>query len=88
MSTAFAKVLRKVNSPRCLSPAVVAPRLLSITIDPEYDQPAILRAYGEALGADFNRWRFATGTPAEIERLRASVTTSQLQEVQPVVESV
>jgi protein SCO1 len=47
-----------------------ATRLLSITIDPEYDQPAILRAYGEALGADFNRWRFATGTPAEIERLR------------------
>ncbi len=44
-------------------------RLLSITIDPEHDQPEILRAYGESLGADFARWRFATGSPEEIGKL-------------------
>jgi protein SCO1/2 len=44
-------------------------RLLSISIDPEHDQPAILRAYGESLGADFSRWRFATGNPDQIATL-------------------
>lgn len=41
-------------------------RLLSITLDPEFDQPPILRAYGEAVGADPRVWNFATGAPAEI----------------------
>ena len=44
-------------------------RLLSITIDPEYDQPAILREYGKSLDADFSRWSFATGSSAQIEQL-------------------
>ena len=38
--------------------------LISITLDPEYDSPAILRAYGEAVGAEFARWRFLTGDAA------------------------
>lgn len=50
-------------------PALAATRLLSISIDPEYDRPAILRQYGESLGADFNRWRFATGTTEQVSRL-------------------
>lgn len=44
-------------------------RLVSLTIDPEHDRPDVLRKYGESLGADFERWRFATGTPAQIEQL-------------------
>jgi protein SCO1 len=44
-------------------------QLLSISIDPEHDRPPVLRAYGESLGAEFARWRFATGTSPEIERL-------------------
>lgn len=44
-------------------------RLLSVTIDPDHDQPAVLRSYGKSLGADFNRWRFLTGSTAEIEKL-------------------
>ncbi|HYD84216.1 MAG TPA: SCO family protein, partial [Opitutus sp.] len=44
-------------------------RLLSISIDPEHDRPPVLREYGEALGADFDRWRFATGTNEQIATL-------------------
>ena len=43
--------------------------LLSITIDPEFDTPAILRAYAaeQAPSAgDFERWTFATGSPEEV----------------------
>ncbi len=50
-------------------PELAATRLLSISIDPEYDRPEILRAYGESLGADFNRWRFATGTNEQVTQL-------------------
>jgi cytochrome oxidase Cu insertion factor (SCO1/SenC/PrrC family) len=41
-------------------------RLLEITLDPAYDTPAVLRAYGRAAGADGVRWTLATGAPASI----------------------
>ncbi|HWL17579.1 MAG TPA: SCO family protein [Opitutus sp.] len=52
--------------------AVVPVQLLSVTIDPEFDTPAVLREYGRRYGADPNTWHFATGSPAEIESLRRS----------------
>lgn len=44
-------------------------RLLSITLDPEFDRPDVLAAYGQALGANPAIWNFATGVPAEIATL-------------------
>jgi protein SCO1/2 len=43
-------------------------RLLSITVDPDYDTPRVLREYGSATGADFKQWEFATGTREEVKR--------------------
>jgi len=43
--------------------------LLTITVDPEYDSPKVLRDYGAGAGADFSMWQFATGTADEIKRL-------------------
>jgi protein SCO1/2 len=43
--------------------------LLSITLDPAFDEPVVLKAYGAAVGADFGVWRFATGTEAQIAAL-------------------
>ena len=48
---------------------VVNPRLLSITIDPAFDTPKILAAYGESLKTDPEIWTFATGEPKEIDAL-------------------
>jgi protein SCO1/2 len=42
-------------------PSLAAVRLLSISLDPEFDSPQVLSEYGRAMGADFTRWRFATG---------------------------
>lgn len=36
-------------------------RLVSFTVDPEFDNPERLKKYGENNGADFNRWTFVTG---------------------------
>ena len=41
-------------------------RLLEITLDPAYDTPAVLRAYGKAAGADGTRWTLATGQAASL----------------------
>lgn len=40
--------------------------LLSITLDPEFDRPEVLREYGRAVGAEPNVWHFATGGKTEV----------------------
>jgi protein SCO1/2 len=47
-------------------------KLISVSIDPEFDTPERLRAYAGQYGADEWRWIFATGDPTEIERLAGS----------------
>ncbi len=44
-------------------------RLVTLTTDPDYDTPAMMKIYGERFGADFSRWMFLTGTKAEIGAL-------------------
>ena len=41
-------------------------QLLSITLDPAFDTPAVLEAYGKAMGAEPGRWRFAGGDHAAV----------------------
>jgi protein SCO1/2 len=41
--------------------------LLSITVDPERDTPAVLRQYGLNVGADTEGWKFLTGDRAALE---------------------
>jgi protein SCO1 len=47
-------------------------RFVTLTTDPDYDSPKILKRYGERYGADFDRWIFLTGTKAEIAGLAAN----------------
>lgn len=43
--------------------------LLSVTLDPEYDKPEVLKSYGAAYaGGKFDTWDFATGDPADVRR--------------------
>ena len=37
-------------------------RLVSVSVDPEHDSPAVLRGYAEKLDADPRRWNFLTGS--------------------------
>lgn len=46
-------------------------RLVTLTTDPDYDSPAILKRYGERVGADFKRWMFLTGTKSQIANMAA-----------------
>jgi protein SCO1/2 len=41
-------------------------RLVSVTVDPEYDTPAVLEKYAKAAGADPRLWYFATGARDDV----------------------
>lgn len=49
-------------------------RLVSVSVDPERDDPEALAAYAEALGADPERWWFLTGEAAEIAAFARSLS--------------
>lgn len=46
--------------------------LLTVSFDPRYDSPAVLRAYAERHAADVPGWHFLTGAPEAIERVCAA----------------
>ncbi len=41
-------------------------RLVSVTVDPEYDSPEVLRKYAETYGANPELWKFLTSEPNAI----------------------
>ena len=71
MSNNFAEIKRELDkSPELGGRA----HLLSITLDPAYDTPKVLRSYGAAHtenygGEKFEHWEFATGKAEEIRRV-------------------
>ena len=58
-------------------------KLVTLTTDPEFDTPEVMRRYGERFGADFNRWTFLTGTKHEIGMLAANSLKLSAQPVKP-----
>jgi protein SCO1/2 len=52
---------------KAISRAGDAVQLVTVTVDPEYDTPAVLADYATRAGATDGRWSFLTGDPARIE---------------------
>jgi cytochrome oxidase Cu insertion factor (SCO1/SenC/PrrC family) len=50
-------------------PAWSEVRLVSFTVDPQYDTPDVLQDYAVSVGADPDQWFFLTGTREEIWQL-------------------
>ena len=66
MSTNFEELQTAIKT---ASDALAKTRLLSVTIDPEFDTPQVLRDYGAYHHADPQVWTFATGDKKEINAL-------------------
>ena len=64
MDKHFAAIQNTIKS----TPALADVRLLTVTLDPEFDRPAILKAYARRREADPAVWTFLTGEPAEVNR--------------------
>ena len=56
---------RNVQATIAKTPALADVRLLSVTLDPAYDTPKVLKPYATGAGADPARWTFLTAEPAE-----------------------
>lgn len=65
-------------------------RLVTITVDPEYDTPEILAQYAHNLGADVERWWFLTGTPEAVSAVseKSFLLPLQRDASQPIGESI
>ena len=50
-------------------PASSTAKLVTLTTDPEFDTPEVLKKYGSRINADFGRWNLLTGTKKEIAAL-------------------
>ncbi len=69
MSKNFAQILEQSQDDPKLAASL---HLLSISIDPEYDKPAVLRSYGlDCAGKPnpFAHWEFASGTPEQVRKV-------------------
>ena len=44
-------------------------KLVTLTTDPDFDTPPVLKTYAERFGADTNRWMFLTGTKKNLAKL-------------------
>ncbi len=69
MSKNFGQVMQQLRkSPKTFNEA----QLLSISLDPENDKPAVLRSYGEhyvgGVDPDFAHWEFASGSPQQVRQ--------------------
>ena len=64
MDRNFAAVQKTLVS----TPALADVRLVTMTLDPAFDTPAVLKPYALRRGADPKIWSFLTGEPAEINR--------------------
>jgi protein SCO1/2 len=64
-------------------------RLLSVTLDPDYDKPNVLREYGSRqIGSDkngFKRWEFATGSPEQIKSIAQFFGLNYWQEKDQII---
>jgi protein SCO1/2 len=68
MDRHFAAIQREVADDPRLRDRV---HLVSVTFDPAYDTPAVLRAHARELGADASLWTFLTGDRDDIDAFAA-----------------
>ena len=63
--------------------------LVSFSVDPEHDTPAVLKAYGQNLHADFDRWHFLTGTRAQMAdaAYQMKISVKQADASSPIMHS-
>ena len=59
---------RAVQTTVAATPALADVRLLTMTLDPAYDTPKVLKPFATGAGADPARWTFLTAEPAEAAR--------------------
>jgi protein SCO1 len=60
------KMSRQMKELQEALPASSQAKLVTLTTDPDFDNPAVLKAYARRFGADNNRWLFLTGAKQQL----------------------
>ena len=60
------KMTQRMSELQAAIPRDLRVKFVTLTTDPEFDKPSILKPYGDKYGADTNRWLFLTGPKLEI----------------------
>jgi protein SCO1/2 len=68
MNHNFAEIQKTVTS----TPALSDVMLLTVSVDPEYDTPAVLKKYGALYHENPDRWMFLTGDLAQVKTFAAA----------------
>jgi protein SCO1 len=63
------KMSRQMRDLQHALPPGSGARLISLTTDPDFDTPPVLKTYGERFDANPDRWWFLTGTKDQIAKL-------------------
>lgn len=66
------RMTRQMRELQDALPSSSKARLVTLTTDPVFDTPQVLRLYGERFGAKPDRWTFLTGSKDQIARLATS----------------
>jgi protein SCO1/2 len=66
------KMTRQMKELQDALPAASETKLVSLTTDPDFDTPPILKTYGERFNAQPKRWTFLTGAKPQIANLATS----------------
>jgi protein SCO1 len=90
MSNNFAEIERELKRDDAL---YKASHLLSISFDPAYDTPKVLRSYGAAITGNYDRetfshWEFVTGEKEEIKRVARFFGLTYIPEKEEFVHSL
>jgi protein SCO1/2 len=90
MSNNFAEIDRELRKNPTLYPQT---HLLSITVDPDYDTPKVMRSYGAShtgkYGEEtFTHWEFATGTPDEIKSVAKFFGLTYFQDKDQIIHNL
>jgi len=63
------KMTRQMKELQDALPSRSQVKLVTLTTDPDFDTPPVLKAYAERFGSDAGRWTFLTGPKAQIAKL-------------------
>lgn len=90
MSNNFAAIEKALQTDAALYEKT---HLLSISFDPAYDTPKVLRSYGAAHTGNYNKetfkhWEFATAGPEQVKEIAQFFGLTYMQETQEIVHSL
>jgi len=78
-----ANLTLKMSRLQAALPADAPVKLISLTADPEFDTPEVLKRYGEKFGASGERWQFLTGKKPDLYRLATKGLLLVVEETKP-----